>query len=131
MALALDVNEVSGLGLEMHVFDVRGAVEQRLTTTFEKGKRSYRRLNIVRGLVPSIYTGLAYLVLVGALALANAWSTASLTSLGAVMLVMLRSLSYGQQLQLGYSGINSYTPALREVFNEQARLRGGGVRRRR
>jgi ABC-type multidrug transport system fused ATPase/permease subunit len=69
-------------------------------------------------LVPAIYSGLAYLVLVGAVAIASASSATKLTSLGAVMLVMLRSLAYGQQLQVAYSGAHSSMPALRDVFLE-------------
>ena len=86
--------------------------------SLEKGRRSSQRLNLVRGLVPAIYSGLAYLVLIGAVALANVSSTAKLTSLGAVMLVMLRSLAYGQQLQVANSGVHASLPQVRDVFGE-------------
>ncbi|MEI6401513.1 MAG: ABC transporter ATP-binding protein [Actinomycetota bacterium] len=118
MALAVATSEVSGLGMEMHVFDVRGQVEERVVDLLDIGVRSSRRLNVIRGLVPAMYTGLAYLVLTGAVALASIWGAANLRSLGAVMLVMMRSLSYGQQLQIAYSGIQSSTPAVRDLFAE-------------
>ncbi len=118
MALAVATNEISGLGMEVHVFDVRGQVEQRVRQLLDEGSLSARRLNVMRGLVPAIYTGLAYIALVGAIALASIWNEATLTSLGAVMLVMLRSLSYGQQLQLAYSGVQSSIPAVQEIFKE-------------
>ncbi|MGB8861964.1 MAG: ABC transporter ATP-binding protein [Ilumatobacteraceae bacterium] len=118
MELAVATSEVSGLGMEMHVFDVRDQVETRVLHLLDAGMQSSRRLNMVRGLVPSIYTGLAYIALVGAIALASVWNEATLTSLGAVMLVMLRSLSYGQQLQLSYVGVQSAVPAVRDVLAE-------------
>lgn len=118
MALAVATSEVSGLGMEMHVFDVRDPIEARVSSLLDEGARSSRRLGIVRGLVPAIYTGLAYLALVGAIALASIWNEATLTSLGAVMLVMLRSLSYGQQLQTSYSGVQSSLPPVRDVLDE-------------
>jgi len=49
------------------------------------------------------------------------WNTASLTSLGAVMLVMLRSLGYGQQVQQAYSGISASLPHVVDVFAEVER----------
>lgn len=118
MNIAIATSEVSRLGMEMHVFDVRGQVEARVGDLLDAGVSSARRLNMVRGLVPSLYTGLAYLALVGAIGLASIWNEATLTSLGAVMLVMLRSLSYGQQLQTSYSGIQSSVPAVHDIFEE-------------
>lgn len=122
MALAMATGEVAGLGIEVHVFDVRDAVDRRVASLLSAGAASTRRLNVVRGLVPSIYTGLAYLALVGAIALASVWNEASLTSLGAVMLVMLRSLSYGQQLQTSYSGVQSALPQVGDVLDEAKRF---------
>ncbi len=118
MELAVATNEISGLGMEMHVFDVREQVDHRVGVLLDAGVASSLRLNLVRGLVPSIYTGLAYIALVGAIALASIWNEATLTSLGAVMLVMLRSLSYGQQLQTAFSGVQSSLPAANELLEE-------------
>ena len=118
MALALATNEISGLGMAVHTFDVREPVKARVDELLAGSVESNRKLVAVRGLVPAIYSGLAYLALVGAVALASTWETAALTSLGAVMLVMLRSLSYGQQLQSSYSNIGSLLPQVHDVFDE-------------
>jgi ABC-type multidrug transport system fused ATPase/permease subunit len=118
MGLAIATNEISGLGMEMHVFDVRDQVDERMTSLLDAGVGSSMRLNVVRGLVPALYAGLAYLALVGSVALASIWNDAALTSLGAVMLVMLRSLSYGQQLQTSYAGVQSSLPSVRELLDE-------------
>ena len=124
MQLATTANEVAGLGMVVHVFAVRPQIEQRVSEVLDRGRRSAQRLNLSRGLVPAIYSGLAYLVLIGAVALASASSTTKLTSLGAVMLVMLRSLAYGQQLQVAYSTAHSNLPQVRDVFAEIERYEG-------
>ncbi len=121
MSVSLAVAEASGLGMAVHVFDVGPAVEARLAALHEHGVESARRLALSRGLVPALYTGLAYIALVGAVGLASVWNTASLTSLGAVMLVMLRSLGYGQQVQQAYSGISASLPHVVDVFAEVER----------
>ncbi|MCB0981322.1 MAG: ABC transporter ATP-binding protein [Ilumatobacteraceae bacterium] len=118
MRLSLATSEISNLGMSVHVFDVRDEVEQRILELQAEGVRSNRRLQVARGLVPALYTGLAYLALVGAVGLASAWNTASLTSLGAVMLVMLRSLGYGQQLQQVYANMSTARPLVSDVFDE-------------
>ena len=118
MGIATSTNEISELGMAVQVFGVRDQVERHISAVLDSSRRSNIRLNVLRGLVPAVYSGLAYLALVGAVAVASATSTASLSSLGAVMLIMLRSLSYGQQLQGTYTSVNSSLPATGEVFEE-------------
>lgn len=127
MDLATTTNEVAALGMVTHVFDVRAQVADRISGVLDAGRRSTQRLLMVRGLVPAIYSGLAYIVLVGAVGVASMSETAKLTSLGAVMLVMLRSLSYGQQLQVAYSGMSSSLPQVRDIYSEIARYEAGAV----
>jgi len=114
MAFATGVGEITNLGLEMQVFGVQRAVAGNVAGLVEDGSNETRRLAILSGTIPHAYTSLAYLALVGALALASATDQASLTSLGAVMLVMLRSLSYGQQIQVASSSISSTRPYVEE-----------------
>ena len=123
MQYSLAVSEASQLGMAVHVFNVNEQVEARLNGLQAEGVESTRRLGFARGLVPALYSGLAYLALVGAVGLASVWDTASLTSLGAVMLVMLRSLGYGQQLQLAYSNTSAALPHVIDVFAEVDRYR--------
>ena len=118
MQMATSTSEISGLGMAIHVFDVRGQVASRMHDMLNRSMRSSRRLNLLRGLVPAIYSGLAYVALIGAVMFASVSSTTKLTSLGAVMLVMLRSLSYGQALQVANSSFHSSVPWVRDLFAE-------------
>ncbi|MDQ1493372.1 MAG: ATP-binding cassette, subfamily bacterial, partial [Actinomycetota bacterium] len=90
MDFAVSVNEISDLGLELHVFHVQGKAQARVGEAIELARRVGASLQFASGLSTPVYTGLAYLAIVGALAVVAASNTTSLTSLGAAMLVMLR-----------------------------------------
>lgn len=99
MELATAVSETSELGMELHVFHVQEQAQARLQDKITASRKRSRSLAFVGGASGTMYSGLAYLALLGGLAVVATTATASLTSLGAVMLLMLRSLSYGQALQ--------------------------------
>jgi len=123
MEFATGLSETSQLGMEMHVFNVQPTATERIIDLIDNNEATTRRLSFLRGLVPAIYTGMAYLALVGALAVVAAIDSANLTSVGAIMLIMLRSLSYGQQLQTSVTTINSTLPFLGSLDDELARYR--------
>jgi ABC-type multidrug transport system fused ATPase/permease subunit len=131
MDFATSVNEVSDLGMELHVFHVQRPVESKVANLIERARQRTVRLQFVQGLTAPLYTGLAYLALLGALALVATSDATSLTSLGASMLVMLRSLSYGQALQSAHTNVSSSVPAIEELQRqlevfETGRRRDGG-----
>lgn len=133
MEFATSINEVSDLGLELHVFHVQRQVEARVSGHIRDARDRTVRLQFVSGLTAPLYTGLAYLALLGALALVAASDTTSLTSLGASMLVMLRSLSYGQALQGAHTNVSASAPAIEELQRqlhvfETGRRQDGGRR---
>lgn len=123
MVFATGLSETSQLGMEMHVFNVQPQATERIIGLIDLNEATTRRLTFLRGLVPAIYTGMAYLALVGALAVVAAIDSADLTSVGAVMLIMLRSLSYGQALQTSATTVNATLPFLGSLDEELARYR--------
>ena len=131
MELATSVNEVSQLGMELHVFHVQDSAEERVRERIERARETQRRLTFASGTASTLYSGLAYLALLAALSVVALSEITSLTSLGAVMLVMLRSLSYGLALQGAYMGVSSSTPAIDELvrrldYFETGRRHDGG-----
>lgn len=132
MEFAISLNEVSQLGMELHVFHVQDEAKRRVDRLIENTREKSRRLTFAAGLASPLYSGLAYVALLGALAVVAASNSADLTSLGAVMLVMLRSLSYGQALQNAYTGVSASTPAVARLqerlrFYHEGRRHHGGV----
>ncbi|MFZ4719237.1 MAG: ABC transporter ATP-binding protein [Ilumatobacteraceae bacterium] len=118
MALATGLGEMATLGLELQVFGVGDRMESRMRGLIDEGGDANRRLAALRGLVPHLYTTLAFVALVGALALASWSDVANIGSLGAVMLVMLRSLAYGQQLQVGWAVVTTAGPYVQQLEAE-------------
>jgi ATP-binding cassette subfamily B protein len=127
MDFAISVNEVSELGLELHVFHVQGKAQARVGEAIERARKAAAGVAFASGLSTPVYTGLAYLAVVGALGVVAASDATSLTSLGAAMLVMLRSLSYGQAAQGAIISVSATVPAIEEL---QRRLQIFDVGRR-
>ena len=131
MELATSVSEASQLGLEYDVFDVHEEALSRMNELIERTRERGQKLQFATGLATPMYVGLAYMALIGALGFVAASDATSLTSLGAAMLVMLRSLSYGQALQGATVSVSAATPVIEE-FDRQldqfdlGRRRSGG-----
>ena len=125
MEFATSVSEISNLGLELHVFHVQDATRERMRALIDRARDTTRRLHFAAGLTTPVYTGLAYLALLAALSVVALSNTTSLTSLGAAMLVMLRSLSYGQAVQGAYVTVSSNGPAIEELQRRLAAFEGG------
>ena len=78
MDFATSLSETSQLGMEMHVFNVQPQATERIVDLIDRNEATTQRLTFLRGLVPAVYTGMAYLALVGALAVVAAIDSASL-----------------------------------------------------
>jgi len=121
MRFATSISAISGLGLETQVFRVQQAAEASAGASIDEYERHARRLTFLRGVVPIVYSVLAYLALVAAVALLSLTDAGDITDFGAVFILMLRSLSYGQNLQTMIAGFVSslpYAGALRAELDE-------------
>lgn len=132
LALASGLHQVSQLGLEVHVFNVQAPVEDDVRSLIDRTAEAQRRLSLAQGLVTPIYTGLAYIALIVALAVVASIDTANVATLGAIMLVMLRSLSYGQAIQNSIATVHGALPfvgRLREQLQiyREGRIPSGSV----
>ena len=127
MEFATSLSEVSQLGLEMHVFNVQAEASRRLEQRIHDNESASRKMAFVRQLVPVVYTGLAYVALVAAVGAVALVDSVNLTSAGAVMLIMLRSLSYGQGVQTSITSIHASTPFLDALDQELQRYRSAQV----
>jgi ABC-type multidrug transport system fused ATPase/permease subunit len=115
MDFAVSVNEISELGFELHVFHVQDIAKAQVGEVTERARKIGVKYLFAAGLSAPVYTGLAYVAIVGALAAVAASNATNLTSLGGTMLVMLRSLSYGQGAQSAYISASAAIPAIEEL----------------
>lgn len=81
------------------------------------------------GSLPHLYTTLAFGAVVLGLIVAASVGVRELSAIGAVMLLMLRSLSYGQQLQSASGGLASSIPFLEQLDATVAHYRATAATR--
>ena len=121
MRLATTLSETSQLGMEMHVFNVQPHARARLATLIDENAATNRRLAFLNQFTPTTYGSLSYLALLGGLGVIAAVGVSDLSSVGAVTLIMLRTLRYGQTLQVNATLVNANLPFLDQLDDELER----------
>ena len=118
---ASSVSELGDMGLEMQTFGVNHRFSDRIQALSNSVARSENRLNILVALSPHIYASLAHLAIVVGVSIASLVGVSELSSVGAVMLIMLRSLNYGQQLHNASSQLAGSMPYLEDIDSARDR----------
>ena len=121
MAHAGGVGEANRVAEETQVFGVAAAQRNRIDRFIATAQDLFFRTQFVSRLVPNLYQGLVYLVLVGGLAVLYAADSGHVASLGAVVLLLVRAGLYGQQLQGSYTVARQTIPFV-ERLDEAQRL---------
>ena len=106
------VNESVRLAEEAHVFGAGAAQREHADRLVEPLTASYYKINFLLRLIPGLYQGLIYLLVVGALAILYAIGSPHVASLTAVVLLLVRAGMYGQQAQAAYTGLQQALPCL-------------------
>lgn len=104
------ISELGALGLEMQTFGVRREFTETLRASIESLAHVERREKLLRDSVAPLYTSLAYIAIILGLGAATTVDTASIADIGAVMLVMLRSLGYGSNAQSAIANVVAAAP---------------------
>lgn len=126
---ATALSEISQLGLELHVFDVQKEAEQRVHDLVGRSADAEQRVRFAQGSLAPIYSGLAYVGIVAALSFVSISDTTSMATLGSVMLVMLRSLTYAQSVQSSLAAISSSVPFVQRLQQQLEAYRANRVDR--
>lgn len=108
--LATEIAELGALSMEMHTTGVRDQFAERLTGLIRQDAVARRNVLMLRNTLAPLYTFLAFGAIVGGLAVSAALSTGELGGAAAVMLVMLRALTYGQQVQTSLGALSASLP---------------------
>jgi ABC-type multidrug transport system fused ATPase/permease subunit len=104
------VAQFGTLGLEIHSFGVSHEVEKEIAQLIVREGEAQRKVGIISNSISPVYVSLAYLAVVTAVLMVGILGTGQLGSAGAVMIVMLRTLGYGQQLQNGSASLSLIRP---------------------
>jgi ABC-type multidrug transport system fused ATPase/permease subunit len=103
------------LAEDTHVFGVGEAQRERVDGLIGALWRPVFQMQLLAGLVPGIYQSLIYLFVIGALAGLYATGSGHVASLGAVVLLLVRASTYGQQAQAAYQGVSQALPYLERM----------------
>lgn len=115
LAFANAVSELGTLGLEMQTYGAESHFEARIDQLTEESTATQRHTQELQGALPHLYLSLAYGALLAGVAVVSIAHVIDLAVVGAVMLLMLRSLSYGQQLSTASAAIAASLPFLEGV----------------
>ena len=129
LAYATAVAETATTAREIKIFNVHDEARHRLDNYVDEHRRRQFRTRFLSQLVPGLYQSSAILFVVGALAIFYLAGLTHLASLGAVILIMLRSFGYGQGVQTSYHLLHENAPYLERLLAEQRRYRDAAVNR--
>lgn len=106
------VAESSTLALEMRVFGVEDAETQRLVGASRQAASEYSRTRFASNSTSTLYRNAAILFLVVAIGVLWSVTELVLSTVGAVVLLMVRALSYAQQTHTASQRVNERAPNL-------------------
>lgn len=117
---AAGVSEAVRLAEESHVFGTVDAQRGRVGSLIDGTAAAFFRFVLAGRLAATTYQSLAIVLVVIGLAGLHAADVGNIASLGAVVLMLVRAGTYGQQLQGAYHGLNQTLPYLERLENATA-----------
>lgn len=118
------VAELGTLGLEMHTYGLADRFRSRIDDLTRQTARWQRRVQILTGSMSPVYATLAYLAILAGVILLLQVGPSRVASTGAVLLLMLRSLSYGQVLASASGSLASSVPFIDQLGAIEAKYAG-------
>lgn len=115
VAFAGSVAELGALGREMQTFGVRSEFIHTIDGLSSTATNTQRRAQAMNALQSQLYVTLAYAAILGGIGLSASSGLGDVTTMGTILLLMLRSLSYGQSLASASASIAAYSPFLESV----------------
>lgn len=115
MDQAAGINESVRMAEEAHVFGADIAIRTRVNSLVNTVSNSFFRMQFALKINQTIYQGLVFLLIVAGLAGLYVSGDKHLATLGAVILILLRAGTYGQQIQGSIVGVKQAFPYLRRI----------------
>jgi len=121
MSYASGIGEANRVAEETRVFGVAAAQRERVNKSIAAAEDLFFRTQFIARLVPNVYQGLVYLVLVGGLVVLYETGSGHVASLGAVILLLVRAGLYGQQIQGSYTIVRQTAPFVERLEEAERR----------
>lgn len=109
------VHEIVLMAEEIQVFGASEAYRGQVDQLIQRVRRPLRQTRFLTRAVPALYQSMAFLLIVVALAVVYLSGATAIAELGAVVLVLIRSLTYGQQIQTATTGLNELIPYMTQL----------------
>jgi ABC-type multidrug transport system fused ATPase/permease subunit len=120
------VSQWSGLAMELRVFGVEKAEAERLREHGDAASAALAKSRFVSRAGGELFRDLAILTLVGAVGALHLIGDVDLASVGAVVLVVVRCLSYAQRAASGLQMVNEQGPNLHAYISRVESLEAAG-----
>jgi ABC-type multidrug transport system fused ATPase/permease subunit len=104
------VAEAVRLAEETHVFGAEAAQRRRVDAFTARSRGLFYRTQLLIKLVPNLYQSLIYLLVAGGIWGLYEFGRSHASSLGAIVLLLLRGSQSGQVVQAAYQGLNQTMP---------------------
>jgi ABC-type multidrug transport system fused ATPase/permease subunit len=128
LEFATALTEATVLAQEVRIFRSEPQVRERMNRAVDAHGHAFLRTRFLGGILPGIYQGAALMFVIGALGAAYAIEPGNFASVGAVVLVVIRSLSQGQLLQGTYQSLHENAPYLESLQAQAQTYRSSAVR---
>ncbi|HXW36078.1 MAG TPA: ABC transporter ATP-binding protein [Acidimicrobiales bacterium] len=120
--MATQVTEYTRLSRDFRLFGVETRIMDRLRRLIQDTGHVYRKSQILINIAPTLYQSFALgFVILAIIFLASA-GHARIAELGAILLLVLRSVSYGSSLQSSIQGLRASQGMLEDVTRELHRF---------
>ncbi len=127
-AFAEDVASWSSMAMDVRVFGVEDVRRDELRRSNNRLAEAMYRTRMAGRVGGNLYKDLALLFLVGAVAALRAAGDPDLTAVGAVVLLIVRSVNYAQQAQGSLQTVGELSPSLEAALERVVSLRRDGER---
>jgi ABC-type multidrug transport system fused ATPase/permease subunit len=115
---ASNIAETVSTARELRVFGVGPQVMGRLETVHNEQADLIQRVRFLNLLGPTLYQATALLMLIAGVGIVATVTRSSIAAIGAVMLLLLRALTYGQQTQSLFMNLNDMSSSLDHVAHQ-------------
>jgi ABC-type multidrug transport system fused ATPase/permease subunit len=122
------VAESVRMAREIEVFGVGEAERSKMIDLAENLRERYVSMRSLSRVVPVLYENAVMFLLIGGLSVLYASGTGRIATLGAVVLLLIRAATYGQQMQTSYQALGESLPYLTRVTDAIQRYRDAAKR---
>lgn len=121
LGYANGVNEAVRMAEETHVFDTAHAQSARVAALVEEVRHPFFQTQFLYRFVSGLYQSLIFLLVGGALLALYTTGAGHVAALGAVVLLLVRAGTYGQQAQGSYQQLRQTLPYLDRIDDARRR----------